>query len=161
MDSARFGVAVNTFNQNRRGSQLGAEAADGEGEHKREDEYVADVILAPLLFNPGVRLRRRRCSGRGCGCSCFPSMVAAPSPVVNPPPCRCGKSHTIAECPLRRGEQFARRGFHGQDRGLRRDLSGRFSLFEALADEPLEEGVGGDGLVDELSDGRRCRERPG
>jgi hypothetical protein len=33
-------------------------------------------------------------------------MVAAPSPVVNPPPCRCGKSHTVdsaAECPLRRG----------------------------------------------------------
>jgi hypothetical protein len=36
---------------------VGAKAADGEGEHEREDErghVVLDVILAPLLFNPCV-----------------------------------------------------------------------------------------------------------
>jgi hypothetical protein len=63
---------------------------------------------------------------------------------------------SAAECPLRRGFRGGSSSHAADstvkwrfDRGLRRDLSGRFSLFEAtLADEPLEEGVGGDGLVE-------------
>jgi hypothetical protein len=63
---------------------------------------------------------------------------------------------SAAECPLRRGfrggssspaaDSTVKRRF---DRGFRGEILGMFSLGEAtLADEPLDEGVGGDGLVE-------------